>query len=420
MAKDILIWKSFKTKYIRLLYSSFFTTQFQQQKPDKLPMKILVTIACSLLIFHCAAADNLATLSALYPEQSKEFIKTRVANSKNVHKFYRSFVRYYYSVMKKNPSLITELDSLKNYKGVVSGDPHVENFGFLVDKDHKAHFGFNDFDDADNSVLSLDLLRHFASALLVKPNLSVDTYFKTYKQALGIKLKSFPETLAEMKRKAEKKGHRLSEDDVDIDGKTFLKYKKVVLKMSDEETTIVQKKLQTLLQKEIDSSVIVHEIYKRTKDSGGSAGLVRFQILLSIKGKLQWLELKELTVPATVYYYAIKTRIKNDRLELIKNHLLPAEVKDEFSLVNFQGKSYMAAYIWDGEIGLDFQEIDESAWEEIILLEVKFLGYLHGKTLNKKQAAYKDAIGRLPSEDWKSAALKVIQKITETYHNVKN
>lgn len=386
-------------------------------------MKILALPSLILFFsFNLLAADSISTLEKLYPNQEKEFIKTRIKNSQNVHKFYRSFVRYYYSMLKQNPDYLTTLDSLKSYSGVVSGDPHVENFGFLVDKNHKAHFSFNDFDDADKSLLYLDLLRHLTSALMVESKLSVEDYLKTYREALGVKLKNYPDYLADLKKKAEKKGHRLSDDDVDADEKKFITYKKVVLKMSSSETQAVQKGLEELLKKEIDKSITIHEVYKRTKDSGGSAGLIRYQILLTVKDKLQWLELKEFTTPGTAYYHG-KSAKGVDRLQLIKNNLLPTEVKDEFYFMTFQGKPYLATYIWDGEKGIDFQDIDpdeyEVDYEGIILLEVKFLGYLHGKAISLKMTNYKEAVAKTKAEDWKAAADKIIAKMKETYSNVK-
>lgn len=373
------------------------------------------------LIFNCQAADNIATLQALYPDQSKSFLKTRIENSNNLHKFYRSFVRYYYSVLKKNPDYISTLSSLKNFSGPVSGDPHVENFGFLVDKNHRAHFSFNDFDDADNSVLSLDLLRHLVSTLMIKPDIKLELYFKHYLRGLDGTQEDFPDELIDMKKKAEKKGHRLSEDEVNIEDKEFLKYKQVVIKMTDSENQVLTAKLEKLLQKEIDPTLKINELYKRTKDSGGSAGLIRYQLLITVKNRLLWLEMKEFTKPATSYYYTKSKKVKSERLQLIKDNLLPMAVRDEFGLITFEGKSYMTCYIWDGEKGVDFQGIEESIWDEIILLEVQFIGYLHGKSINKQTLnSYRDASSKLPVENWKFAAKKIMEKMNETYKNVKN
>ena len=190
--------------------------------------------------------------------------------------------------------------------------------------------------------------------------------------------------------------------------------------MSDEEMTDTQKKLEELLQKELDPSIKIHELYKRTKDSGGSAGLIRYEVLLTIKNKLQWLELKEFTTPATASY-GKTINAKSERIQIIRENLLPSEVKDEYDLILFQGKSYMTCYIWDGEKGIDFETISENFWNDIMYVEVQFLGYLHGKNLTKQQLSpYRNAVSELPIENWKSAAKKIIDKVTETYKNVKN
>lgn len=376
------------------------------------------------LFFNCNAADNLATLNALYPDQSKDFIKTRVQNSKNLHKFFRSFVRYYYSLLKKNPDFISSLSSLKNFSGSISGDPHVENFGFLVDKNHHAYLSFNDFDDADTNDLMFDTLRHLTSALIIKPELNVENYLQSYLAGLEGGTSQLGAMLKQMKDESERKGHRLSNDDVDSEKKSFLNYKKVVIEMSEEEKNSTKKKLETLVKQKFDTNAKIFDLYKRTKDSGGSAGLIRYELLVTIRNNLHWLELKEFTTAAPTFYTNSKIS-KDSRIELIRNNLLPTQLKEDFDLVNFQGKTYLTSFIWDGEKGIDFQEMAEKNWENVIYTEVKLLGLLHGKSMVKAKAEkklinYREAVANLPIENWKMAAKKTIQKFSETYQNVKD
>lgn len=388
-------------------------------------MKILIKIVFFLFYsFQLFAADNIATLQALYPKQSKAIIKSRIDNSKNLHKFYRSFVRYYYSLLKNNPALISELSTLKTFVGAVSGDPHIENFGFLVDKTHRAHLTFNDFDDADKNSLMIDVLRHLISALMVMPDLDVENYLQYYYAGLDGENIKLGTALQQIKNEAEKKGHRLPKDEIDTDTKTFTKYKKVVLEMTAAETNSTRKKLETLLQLKYGAGVKLYDFYKRTKDSGGSAWQVRYELIITIKNQLHFLELKEFTTAAPAYYLK-SNKSNNDRLTLLRENLMPAAIKDEFDLVTFQGEAYLTTMIWDGEKGIDFQDIAEKHWEEIINTEVQLLGHLHGKSMIKDKSTiklgnYRDAISALPVKNWKSSAKKIIGKLSETYQNVKN
>ncbi|MBF0098106.1 MAG: hypothetical protein HQM04_11145 [Magnetococcales bacterium] len=111
-------------------------------------------------------------LHTLYPHLTRRDIKCKILyakqNKKTIFLLFREFVAYFYDLMRRRGTL-SQLGRAGKKKGWCVGDPHLENFGFvLTGSGRKKKFKcvMNDPDDGGKGFLIADLLRYLISIRL--------------------------------------------------------------------------------------------------------------------------------------------------------------------------------------------------------------------------------------------------------------
>jgi hypothetical protein len=235
--------------------------------------------------------DSCATaLLAFYKNQDLDRMKSRISATKSdPHKFYRSFPPLYFKII-DDLGLEQDLGSVFKHQTVIGGDVHVENFGVRPFKG-KLKILINDFDDLSEGHTVIDVIRLLTSMKL--SGYDVDKKFiKEFTQRYLEGLKGEKENFSEATMrffKTAKKAKRIDKKKIDVVSKVFVKKREPSFDMTEKEI-IDWKKIMTPYGAVVDQ-------YKYIKESGGSGGLDRFELLIEKDGELFWVEAKEWDIP---------------------------------------------------------------------------------------------------------------------------
>tara|TARA_R110000868_G_scaffold42681_5_gene144048 strand:- start:5726 stop:6826 length:1101 start_codon:yes stop_codon:yes gene_type:complete len=257
---------------------------------------------------------ELSQLQKTYSFLSKEDFDLKLKSSLDRPlMFFRSFTNTYYADTKV-PSQIP--------LALCLGDAHPENFGFLLFKD-TTQYVFNDLDEAGACPIALDALRYFTSLRMMGlSQREVAAYTRYYIKRLT-KLGSSPSLPYSLIENLDKKRK-----------KNLKKYTEENLFKTHEdlsELSALEKKELLEVLRPMFNQLKILDLVSLKKESGGSAGLIRYWILIEDETKLQdILELKPRVKPATAY---------------------STEEDAEYSVVQ------LAKDIW-GELPLHFGEIE--------------------------------------------------------------
>ncbi|WP_374029173.1 DUF2252 family protein [Bdellovibrio bacteriovorus] len=221
--------------------------------------------------------------------------------------FFRSFVNTYYADLS---AVTTPSDLIPCF-----GDPHIENFGFMEFPD-KTRFVFNDLDDSGLCPLPLDLLRYFSSLVIFMGNETLLKEMAAEYTAIIIGTKKAQPLPAALYPSLEKK--RASFLKKHTHGGTF----KSSAEMKPLPVPQRSEMLAALQKHETLKDVQLLDVAETGKDSGGSAGLRRYLLLIEKAQKKDVLELKELNKPGTTYgSWTESADPLSARLEKIKQQL---------------------------------------------------------------------------------------------------
>ncbi|MFZ4713647.1 MAG: DUF2252 family protein [Bacteriovoracaceae bacterium] len=368
----------------------------------------------TLLFFSFASYANKSreeivdTLKGLYPELSSTEFQLKLDGATTPSKFYRTFVRYYYFQLKNS-----QYDFFRPYEiqiGPVAGDPHLENFGFIINSKGESIPGINDFDDFDIGPVVYDLFRFFVSAqLTLKSDLTqieIETFLKSYSEGLKGTTHNWSDYWLELKEESQTKGKTLNSKYVDSLKRIFIKKKDRVLKLSSEEKTIFSKLLSL-------QNIVLLDIYKRAKPSGGSAGLPRYEVLSKNEsGEIEWPYFKTLLPSAINSYKTSKTSYQT-RLSVVQNYFKMNQ--DDLALTMIQGKPFMELHEWSGNVAVETMDLKKEELKTVINDEAYLLGKLHAFALKKSFKKSSDSLLlKISSSSWKD----YIQTMSDHYLKV--
>jgi hypothetical protein len=319
--------------------------------------------------------STIQRLQKIYPSQSKEFIELRFKNAQSVFDKWRSFPPYFYEMVKSS-KLISKLS---NRQGLCTGDPHIENFGFLPLKKDSVQFGINDLDDATNCKLDLDLIRLYMAHKFFGVQFRGESFYKSYQSGLSGSQCQRPQYVKKLEKDALKKGRSIS---------------KKALKMLEEkncsgEFSFIsqdeQQKIISILEKESPSSKnksikLVHSC-SRLKSHGGSAGEKRYVLFIQDNlGDLHHLELKPLVTPAPDVGAGISIQKRKEIFNRSVALFYGEELHQEYFPIVFQDKLYQRRPLWSGVQEISSEDLVKLATEEkqeVLDFEACTLGGLH-------------------------------------------
>lgn len=245
------------------------------------------------------------------PEIKPEDFETKwnIAREEGALKFLRSFVTSYYTDLKK---IRTGAGPI----GVCFGDPHIENFGFVVFQE-EARYVYNDFDDSGYCPVGLDILRYLTSVRLFEKDDSVAAARLAHVYAKIISAGAEPEVLSKNYsfKSADKRKKNIHKY---INNKRFIVREELEpVPESDKKILVDAFKQDSSLQ---NYSVV--DAVSTSKDSGGSAGLKRYWVYAQGRANTpdeDILECKLLIAPGTAA--GEWGKLPPDRMEFLKREI---------------------------------------------------------------------------------------------------
>lgn len=339
-------------------------------------------------------------LLGFYKNQDLERMQSRIAaTKKDPHKFYRSFPPLYFKIV-EDLDLENDLGEIYKFKSVIGGDVHVENFGVRPFK-LKPKLLINDFDDLSEGHTVMDVVRLLTSMKL--SGFDVDKKFirkfmERYLEGLKGEKENFSEATLRF-FKENKKAKRINKKKIDIDAKKFTSKKREPFFDMTEQEIVDWKKIMTPYGKVVDH-------YKYIKESGGSGGLDRFELLIEKDGELFWVEAKEWDLPGINAGLQTKPPSYKKRIEYVHRYDQPEFVSQTAS---YNGKTFFLREINDSHIGVSLDEISSKEMKDLYLDEAYALGEFH-RTFMEDQH-YIAAAKNLSEDKLKPAIEKVYEEI---------
>ena len=220
---------------------------------------------------------------------SYDFDRSKLAAAEDSFHFLRSFVDYFYLLVKANASAFKTFPSTAHVSGWCVGDAHPENFGVVLSDDGQPLFTMNDMDDSGPCPVVLDILRLMVSSRLYDARTELDKMLDAYTQGLRHKSYDMPAAVRELISKAKKRGttpnpnkvngNRLVRDDQDAEVSSSVRAQIVSAVMSAVGPSLAK-------------GAQIIDMLATAKVGGGSGGLQRYEVLMQHGASLLHLELK--------------------------------------------------------------------------------------------------------------------------------
>jgi hypothetical protein len=365
-------------------------------------------LAIAAFAVSATGGDAAAAKSVRGYSQNDGFIQ--VDESKNVSQLIRSNSNHYWKFMKKDADLHL-LAPYIHFQGVVVGDPHLGNFAPVpvatANGRRSIKFVDIDFDDAGRAPLVLDFTRLMVATKAVSRDLKAADLTDAYvsglrgedRQPPAVIQRALSLTMPEYDEMVERYTAKK------IDGERF-RYEKgdVVAYDGTASGAVTREEIQAIFPK-----ARVLDYAARVKDRGGSAGSLRFWVLVDESGTKRIYELKGYSASGVSAYQDQMTPVS--WLRDINSVFRAGLDTSAYTLV-VVGKS---SIYWAREKKLNLVDVDyngKSAEEknfaiELALFDGWYLGRLHGMQpsarqytakIEKDRYAFKEAVKAVAKE----------------------
>ena len=341
--------------------------------------KIIFYIFLTILIFENNFNKIIQQRSPANSESKPVTKEYLIQNNDDLHLFYRSFPPLYYQLMEMN-LWEDKFNNISKIISVMAGDAHFENFGIKY-FDHFLRFSVNDYDDLTYGPVFLDYIRLLISAKIAGVQLNsklLEAVKKKYIKGLNNREHVFSSTVNSMIKKS-KLLTEINLKVINVVDKKFIKKKVPHFELAQEIINLWQ---STILNhgKIVDS-------YLFRKATGGSAGLLRYQLLFELNGELRWMEAKEWTLPAYNIGAFKNAPSQDSRIKWILQYDHPFVLSEIYF---FNGKIFLLRNIDEREIGIDLKNLEEFQLENVLLDEFFSLGNFHHLFINDPIALSKE------------------------------
>lgn len=274
--------------------------------------------------------------------------------------FFRSFVNTYYadiSEFNTSPNLVLCL-----------GDTHPENFGFIQFTSH-VRFVYNDLDDSGVCPLEYEILRYFTSATLAfNDDALIKSLLEEY--VAVVNRKKEPDVISE----------KLVPDLNKKRKKLLNQYTDLKSKLTGKDLIIIAPETKKILLQELKKApsfktIAILDIAEVPRDTGGSAGLKRYLILLSNPTGLELIELKELSKSGTSYgAWTQPNWSQEERIEKAKQYIWK-ETLEHYHVVQLQGKEFLTrSKVKDS---VDIEDLSAKDLRSYLLVQAGWLANYH-------------------------------------------
>ena len=297
----------------------------------------------------------------------------------NPFSFFRTFVDFYYIILKSNLNQLPTLQSRIKNIGWCVGDAHPENFGFLIDKKSESIFTMNDIDDSGPCPLILDIYRLFISYNLHSNNINIANALENYLHGLNHEITEMPNTLKELKSKSINKGQSVPSELVE---NSQLIRNSTTMELTKSELDEITQKLLYLIPILNKPFQILDSISYRKKN-GGSAGLLRYHLLIKNDPEPILIELKEQTIPAVSIFSSDLSPIPEtkERIFLALNYTYPREYSSIYNVINLSGRQMLVRPRFEGNLAFKLGKTSNEEALKIFNYEFYQLGLIHSKSI---------------------------------------
>lgn len=360
----------------------------------------------------------LKELLAHYTDQNEKMMVTRIENASNKHKYIRSFIPSYYSTIYDVRETLPVFAKLKSHRGKIVGDAHVENFGYVVNNKGKVKFTMNDFDDTADAPLFLDVMKLSQSASYTV-DLNQAKLIEAYRKGIAGKTKELAPYTRKLGEKAQKGGTTSkAEFELSKKGKKkFVEKNEPYFPTTKKEDEAVEKAL-----KEKFKDAKLQDIYRTSKESGGSAFGTRYHAIVDIDGKTHFLEFKEINPGGVIDKWVTKKVTDENRVRQSIQTFYGDDFKDYLDVVKLDGKPYQVRFKLEGNKAIAMDKVPEEEIQSVIEDEFYLLGQLHRTSMggtDKAVAAYAKDLDKVTIEEWEES-LSIMRKEIKKKFNAVN
>ncbi len=320
------------------------------------------------------------------------FDQTKLNAAKDSFHFLRSYVDYFYLLVKANRGSLQAVSSADNVAGWCVGDAHPENFGVLIQNDGSSLFTMNDVDDSGPCPAVLDLYRLMTSSRLYDPTTRLDKLVQAYAAGLQGQAYATPGPVADMINKSQKKG--TAPDPKKVSGNRLVRDGNMQ-EITAGELAQIKTALASLPQLKLLDAV------STSKVGGGSGGLLRYEVLLDNAGALLHLEFKEEVTPS-IYPVAA------GQIPAIPQRISTAILMDQgsgasafFRVVPMSGKYMLIRPRFDGNVGMSLDKQSAQDNTDIIRYEAYVLGKIHSRSV-ANAGNWSSQVQNIPGSAWEN------------------
>ncbi|MCX5784179.1 MAG: DUF2252 family protein [Elusimicrobia bacterium] len=300
--------------------------------------------------------------------------------------FLRSYVDYFYLLIKANRGSLRAVSAVDNVPGWCVGDAHPENFGVLIQNDGSSVFTMNDMDDSGPCPVVLDLYRLMVSSRLYSGKTKLDKLLQAYAAGLRGQTYTVPAPVTDMINKSQKKG--ITPDPKKIDGGKILRDSNMRDVDAGELAQI--KAALASLGGGLSPVAKLLDAVATSKIGGGSGGLLRYEVLLDNGGALLQLEFKEEPTPSIYPVAAAQIPETTQRIPTTILMEQGSGASSLYSVAAVSGKAMLIRPRFDGNVAMSLDKQTEQDNKDIIRYEAYVLGRIHARSLQKT-----DALARL-------------------------
>ena len=313
---------------------------------------------------------------------SYDFDQSKLAAAEDSFHFLRSFVDYFYLLVKANAATFKIFPSTAHVSGWCVGDAHPENFGVVLLNDGQPLFTMNDMDDSGPCPIVLDMLRLMVSSRLYEANTKLDNMLDAYTQGLRHKSYDVPSAVQDLISKAKKRGaspnpnkvngNRLVRDDQDAEVSSSLRAQ-------------IASTVLSVVGSSLAEGAQIIDMLATTKVGGGSGGLQRYELLMQNGESLLHLELKEQKQPAI---YPVGTD-KLGTAQRIATTLLMDQGSTAsvfYKVVQIGSTSMLVRPRFADNVGVSLVKGSASDNKDIVRYEAYTLGVIHSRSLSSSEA----------------------------------
>lgn len=330
----------------------------------------------------------------------------------------RAFIPYYYQEAFALKKSLPVYKKLKDFKGVVVGDAHVGNFGFVANNKGKPGLTLNDFDDVAEAPLFLDVMRLSQSASYMVDR-KQKKWIDAYKKGLEASPHEYSKYVQNLEKKAVAGGRNpKGEFTSTSDGLKFASRQEPATSIPPH----LYPEIESSLKKKLGEDINIHDSYMTWKESGGSAFGTRYHILADVKGKPQFIELKEIQAPGVVPEWTGNPGNTADRITKARDVFMGKNFEEVLDVVQVGKKPYQLRFKAKGNRSIDIEPLKPGEAELVVEDEFYLLGSLHRRSLQKsgELTQYTNALNTVTTDDWVKSVVVMQERTKKGFKNAPN